>query len=445
MFFLRCKVIFLAHFLLSDALCAQDAKEQPNSTFTLDNGLRVFVLTNTRVPVVYHSVWYNVGSTDDPAGKSGMAHYLEHMMFKSSKNYPSGEYVKIVERCGAKYNATTSYDRTNYYQTVDKKHLETMMKLEADRMVNLTMDEKEALSERKVVIEERLMTRDNPPQGRLSEMVIGHYYLHHPYRFPVIGWKHEMETYTYQDALSFYKKFYSPSNAIIVLSGDITVEEAKTLTQKYYGSIPATKIEDKKRLQEPDNHQITAQVELKDKDFGTPSFSFVFKGVSWKDDIGKTYALDVVASLLSGKTGLWYDTLIEKEKIATNVNVDYHGFVFDTAAPFEIEISLPKGANVELAKKRMLLLIEDLIKNDLTDDDVKLAKIKATNVFDYIKDSATSYGNFVGGLLIKGFTLDQIESMRDNINKVTKEDMKKVIKEVFGVPARVISTALPQE
>ncbi len=434
---------FLMTFLLGTALYASD-NTGDGRTFRLDNGLKVVVLTNTRAPIVYHSVWYKVGSTDDPVLKSGLAHYLEHMMFKSSKNHPSGEYVKILTKFGAKYNATTSFDRTSYYATLDKKYLSDIMELEADRMVNLTMDPKEALSERSVVIEERLMTRDNPPASRLSEMALSHYYLHHPYRLPVIGWKHEMETYTHEDALLHYKHFYSPSNAVLVLSGDITVEEAKTLAQKYYGSLPSHPVFHKEKVKEPTNHNITASLVLKDKGFGTPSVDILFQGISFKESLKKTYALEVVASLLKGKTGLWYDTLVEKEKIVTDFGVDYHGFSFDTAAPFSISLTLPKDGDVEKAKSRVMELIQNLIENTLNEDDVKLAKIKATNFFDYVKDSATTYGNFVGELMMKGFSLEEIEGLRGEIDKVTILDIQDVIREVFSKKPRVIATGLPE-
>jgi zinc protease len=423
-----------------------EAQQQAqNSSFELSNGLKVVVLTNTRVPVVYHSIWYKVGSTNDPVLKSGMAHYLEHMMFKSTKNHSSGAYLNIVTELGGKYNATTSFDRTNYYVTVDKKYLEKIMELEADRMENLTIDPKEALAERSVVIEERLMVRDNPPSARLSEMGLSHYYLHHPYRIPVIGWKHEMETYTREDALAFYKKFYSPRNAILLLSGDITVDEAKALAQKYYGSIPAAPITDSPQFKEPSNHNITASLVLKDKDFGTPNLGIWFKGLSWKDDLKKAYALDVVASLLGGKTGLWYDIVVEKEKIATGLDVGYHGFSFQTASPFTISVMLPKEGDVEKVKTRLMELLQKLINEDLNDDDVKLAKIKSTNFFDYVKDSATTYGQFVGGLLMQGFALEDIDKIRAQINAVTKEELKQVIQEIFSKNPRVISVGLPQE
>ena len=423
---------------------AVSAEEFMIKSFMLKNGMQVVVLPNHRSPVIFHSVWYKVGSKDDPLFKSGLAHFLEHMMFKSTTNSPSGSFTKTVEQLGGKYNATTGYDRTNYYEIVDIQHLEEMMKLEADRMVNLTIDPKEVLSERDVVIEERLMSTDNPPQQRLFEMMMAHYYLHHPYRLPIIGWKHEMETYSREDALSFYKKWYAPNNAILLLSGDITEEKAKELAEKYYGSISAQVAETKQYPKEPSNHNISAKVILKDKDIGTPVLYLMYQGISCVEDFKKGMIFDILASLLKGSTGIWYETLVEKEKIITTLSAGAEES-FSYSTPFIISVNLPKGGDVEKVEKRLRELIDSLIKDGVKPEDFEHAKIKSLNALDYIKDNPVSLGNFLGEILIKGITIDQMQSLRKVIQSITKDEFMAQLKGTFSKEPRVIAVGLPKD
>ena len=207
-------------------------------TFTLDNGMQVVVVTNRRAPVSHH-VWYKVGSADSPLGKSGLPHFLEHLMFKGTKNLAPGEFSRIVARNGGNENAFTGPDYTGYFQTIAKDRLELVMQMEADRMANLALVEDEVLHERSVVLEERSQRVDNDPGARLSEQLNATQYYHHPYRIPVIGWRHEMASYTREDALDFYRKWYAPNNAVLIVAGDIDAEELRPLAEKYYGAIPA--------------------------------------------------------------------------------------------------------------------------------------------------------------------------------------------------------------
>ena len=178
----------------------------------LSNGMQVVVVTNERAPVVVHMVWYKVGAADEPIGKSGIAHFLEHLMFKGTKSVPPGEFSKIIARNGGMDNAFTSQDYTAYFQKVARNKLELVMRLEADRMTNLTLTDKEVLPERDVILEERRSRTDNDPGAQLYEASRAALFINHPYRFPVIGWKHEIEELTKKDALQFYKKFYNPNN-----------------------------------------------------------------------------------------------------------------------------------------------------------------------------------------------------------------------------------------
>jgi zinc protease len=221
------------------------------ASFTLSNGLTVVVLTNDRLPVVSQMVWYKVGAADDPSGKSGLAHFLEHLMFRGTGDIAPGEFSRIVSRNGGVDNAFTSADTTAYYQTVAADRLELVMKLEADRMTNLALDEKEVLPERQVIIEERRSRTENNPGALLREQMNAAMFLNHPYRIPIIGWRQEMETLSREDALAFYKRHYAPNNAILIISGDVTIERVRELAEKYYGAIKPASVPPRVRAPEP--------------------------------------------------------------------------------------------------------------------------------------------------------------------------------------------------
>ena len=207
-------------------------------TFVLANGMQVVVVPNHRVPVVTHMVWYKVGSADEPEGKSGMAHFFEHLMFKGTETYPDDTFTRAVSRNGGQENAFTTRDYTAFFQTVAKDRLELMMTMEADRMTHLTLTQDQIDQERQVVLEERRMRTDNDPASLLGEHVNAALFMNSPYRRPVIGWAHEVRALTADDLKTFYRKWYEPNNAILVVAGDITAAELKPMAERTYGKIP---------------------------------------------------------------------------------------------------------------------------------------------------------------------------------------------------------------
>ncbi|MDP4593178.1 MAG: insulinase family protein, partial [Beijerinckiaceae bacterium] len=207
--------------------------------FKLDNGLEVLVIPDHRAPVVTHMIWYRNGSADDPLMKSGIAHFLEHLMFKGTHKHPKGEFSDMVAELGGQENAFTSYDFTAYYQRVPKEHLQVMMDFEADRMSNLVLTDEIVAPERDVVLEERRMRTDNDPGQQLGEEMNAALYAHHPYGTPIIGWNHEIEQLGRQDALDYYGRFYTPENAILIVAGDVDEASVRSLAEATYGKIPA--------------------------------------------------------------------------------------------------------------------------------------------------------------------------------------------------------------
>src|SRR6201993_1041126 len=209
------------------------------ATFTLANGLQVLIIQDHRTPVVTQMVWYKVGSADETPGKSGLAHFLEHLMFKGTAKHPAGEFSQTVLKVGGNENAFTSVDYTGYYQRVPRDQLGRMMEFEADRMTGLVLKDENVLPERDVVLEEYNMRVANNPDARLNEQIMAALYLNHPYGRPVIGWHQEIEKLDREMALEFYHRFYAPNNAILVIAGDTDAKEVRPMVEETFGKVAA--------------------------------------------------------------------------------------------------------------------------------------------------------------------------------------------------------------
>src|SRR5450756_2132336 len=223
----------------SSTLAQTTVTSDPPASFTLDNGLQVVVIPDHRTPVVTEMIWYKVGSADETPGKSGLAHFLEHLMFKGTARHPAGEFSQTVLRIGGNENAFTSVDYTGYFQRVPREQLARMMEFEADRMTGLILKDENVLPERDVVLEEYNMRVANNPEARLTEQIMAALYLNHPYGRPVIGWYHEIEKLGREDALAFYRRFYAPNNAILVIAGDTDAAEVRPLAEQTFGKVAA--------------------------------------------------------------------------------------------------------------------------------------------------------------------------------------------------------------
>src|SRR3981081_3536311 len=268
------------------------------SPSTLDNGLEVVVIPDHRTPVVTHMVWYKVGSADETAGESGLAHFLEHLMFKGTKKNPPGRCSQTVSTLGGQENAFTSSDYTAYYQRVPRERLKTLMEFESDRMTGLVLTDEVVKPELQVVLEEQNMRVANNPGARLSEQVEAALYLNHPYGRPVIGWRHEIEKLDREAALAFYRRFYTPNNAILVVAGDVTAEEVKTLAEETYGKVErVVEVGPRDRPKEP-VHEAARSVTLADPRVTQPSLRRVYLAPSASTaEPGESEALDVFSSI----------------------------------------------------------------------------------------------------------------------------------------------------
>src|SRR5262245_55862160 len=287
-------------FAVSGAAAQTTLTSEPPATFTLPNGLQVVVIQDHRTPVVTQMIWYKVGSADETPGKSGLAHFLEHLMFKGTAKHPAGEFSQTVLRVGGSENAFTSVDYTGYYQRVAREQLAKMMDFEADRMTGLILKDENVLPERDVVLEEYNMRVANSPDARLNEQMMAALYLNHPYGRPIIGWHHEIEQLNREDALAFYRRFYAPNNAILVIAGDTDADEVRPLAEATFGKVVAQPSIPAKRIRPQEPEPVAPRtVTLSDQHVEQPSVKRLYLAPSAATAApGESAALDVLAQLM---------------------------------------------------------------------------------------------------------------------------------------------------
>ena len=413
-----------ASFAVAAALTAHAQSTPPSniSHFSLANGLEVVVVPDRRAPVVTHMLWYKVGAADEPPGKSGIAHFLEHLMFKGTAKNPAGRFSQVVASIGGQENAFTANDYTGYYQRVSREHLKTLMEFEADRMTGLVLSDEAVSPELKVVLEEQNQRVANNPRAQLVEQVEAALYLNHPYGKPVIGWRHEIEQLSREDAIAFYKRFYTPNNAVLVVAGDVTAEEVKTLAQATYGKVePVAKIEPRRRPQEPP--QVAARhVTLADARVQQPSLQRYYLAPSAATARpGEAEALEVLAFILgSGNTSRLYRRLVSETEVAVGAGGWYNSTALD-ATHFNVYGS-PKP-NVTLTQLEQAIdgVIDDLIANGVTADEVERAKYRLIADTIYAQDSQQTMARWYGAALTTGLAVDQVTNWPDRIRAVTAD------------------------
>lgn len=444
-FMMRFKALSSVAVLLLLALSWRPASAaifNPES-FTLANGLQVIVLTNDRLPVVSQMVWYKVGAADDPPGKSGIAHFLEHLMFRGTGKIAPGEFSRIISRNGGVDNAFTSSDTTAYYQTVAADRLELVMQLESDRMANLALDEKEVLPERQVIIEERRTRTENNPSALLREQMNAALFLNHPYHIPVIGWRHEMAGLTRDDAIDFYKHHYAPNNAILIISGDVTVAQVRELAEKYYGPIPRGDVPPRVRRQEPP--QIAARrVTLESDRVRDPRLSRIYLAPSYTTGNKQyAYALQVLETILSGgATSRLYSKLVVKEEAAVSAYASYDVNNYDWGT-FSIG-GQPRGdvsvTQLETALDGEIAL---LLKDGVTQGELDHAKQQLIASATYSRDSLRQGAQVIGTALITGLTIADAEAWPERIQAVTVDQVNAAARDLFDINKSVTGILLP--
>jgi zinc protease len=425
---------------------APAARAEPRvNTFTLGNGMQVVVIEDHRVPVVTHMVWYRVGAADDPWGTSGIAHFLEHLMFKSTEKLKSGEFSRTITRLGGRDNATTTHDTTSYFQRVAKEHLRAVMELEADRMVNLRLVEEEVKTERDVILAERRSNVDGNPLSLLSEQMLSVLYHNHPYGRPSIGWEHEMAKLTRQDAISFYKRYYAPNNAVLVVAGDVTPEEVRPLAQATYGrNRPNRALVRPIRPDEP--KPIAARrVEVVDGRAGarvllryypTPSFA--------SGPPGEAESLELLARIVGGDdTSRLYRRLVV-EKLASTAGANFSAAARDSGRIAFVVIPL-EGVALEKVEAILDAVILEVREKGVTEAELERAKsaIEAVRVFE--SDDQMQLARRYGEGAAFGQSLDQLAEQPRRVQSRSVADIKRVAAEYLARERSVTGTLLPQK
>ncbi|UWU96145.1 insulinase family protein [Bradyrhizobium sp. CB1015] len=410
------------------ALAQTTVTSAPPASFTLPNGMQVVVIPDHRTPVVTEMIWYKVGSADETPGKSGLAHFLEHLMFKGTSKHPAGEFSQTVLRVGGNENASTSVDYTNYYQRVPKEQLPTMMEFEADRMTGLVLKDENVLPERDVVLEEYNMRVANNPDARLNEQIMAALYLNHPYGRPVIGWHQEIEKLDREDALAFYRRFYAPNNAILVIAGDVDAAEIRPLVERNFGSIPAQPAIPPRRVrpQEPEP-AAPRSVTLADPRVEQPNMRrYYLVPSATTAAAGESAALDVLAQLMgSGSNSYLYRALVVDKPLAVSANASYSSISLD---PTQFAISAAPKPGVSFAEVEQAVdgVIANVAQNPIRAEDLERVKTQLIAEAIYAQDNQAVLARWYGGALTTGLSIEDIRSWPDRIRAVTAEQVRAV-------------------
>ncbi len=423
------------------------AQELPRpETFTLSNGLQVIVITDRRAPVVTHMVWYRVGAADEDRGRSGIAHFFEHLMFKGTREIGPGEFSREVARNGGQLNAFTSWDYTAYYERIARDRLELVMGMEADRMRNLRFSDETFTSERDVIGEERRQRIDNSPGAVMGERMRAMLYPHHPYGTPIIGWAHEIEALDRESALAFYQTWYAPNNAILVVAGDIDAAELRPLAQRYYGRLrPTRNLPARTWVQDPPNVG-PMRVTHRDEKVRQPSVSRMYRAISYGTDEGRqAHALDVAIEILGGsETSRLYRALVEEQRIAVSAGASANtaglggGSVSVYATPVE-------GVSLEQVEAAIDAVIAQYLRDGPTEAELTRAKSSLAAAAVYSRDSQESLANIYGSSLAQGESIDDVVNWPRDIEAVTRDEALTIARDTLVLDASVTGLLLPPE
>jgi zinc protease len=418
---------------LTLTLPAAALAEEPVTTFTLSNGLNVVVIEDHRAPVVVQMIWYRVGAADEPAGHSGIAHFLEHLMFKGTEKIAPNAFSGIVEAQGGDDNAFTSWDYTAYFQRIAADRLDLVMEMEADRMRNLRLTEDDVTTERQVILEERAQRTDTDPGALLTEQMRAAQFMNSPYGIPVIGWRHEMEALSQEDALSYYQRFYAPNNATLVIAGDVKPDAVKALAEKYYGPLkPSDGIVPRERPQEPPQ-LAERRMTLEDERVSEP---YVFRTyLAPERDPGnqtEAAALTVLAELLggNGQTSVLARALQFDQQVAVYSSAFYDGTSIDDAT-FGLAVVPAPGVSLETIEADLDKVLEDFLTNgpDLAALERIRTQVRAGEI--YARDNVQSLANRYGQELSVGLTMADIEGWDEALAAVTEDDIMAVARKVL--------------
>ncbi len=425
------RLFSLSALFLAGSLLFGSAHANPFET-TLANGLKVVVKEDHRAPVVAHMVWYRVGSMDEVDGTSGVAHLLEHMMFKGTPKVGPGEFSKRVAAAGGRDNAITSRDYTAYFQQIPKERLGEMMALEADRMRHLNVDPKEFAQEIKVVMEERRLRTEDEPQSLLFEQAHAVAYQAHPYRRPIIGWMNDLENMTARDAKAWYDQWYVPNNAILVVSGDVQHEQVFKLARQYYGPLKSRALPARKPQVEPLQKGVRRLVVKGPAELPLLLLGWKAPKVERLDGPVEPFALDMLAAILDGHDAARLGrSLVREQQLATSVGASYDGlnrgpamfYLYGSPAPGQTPETLEKALRGELAR---------IARDGVDEGELKRAKAQLIAAQVYKLDSVFGQAMEIGSMEVIGFSHKDVAALQARLEAVTAAQVQAAAQAWFG-------------
>jgi zinc protease len=439
---LRISFLFL---LFAQLSWAADKSPSDTHEFLLNNGLKLIVREDHRAPTVAHMVWYRAGSMDETNGRTGVAHVLEHMMFKGTDKVKAGEFSRLVAAVGGRENAFTSRDYTAYFQQVEKSKLEEVIKLEADRMSNLNFDDAEFLKEIQVVMEERRLRTEDNPSSLLNESLMATAFMSSPYRHPVVGWMNDLQNMTASDARDWYRSWYKPNNATVVIAGDVNAQQVLASVEKYYGAVPAKELPVRKPQIEPPQRGVK-QVQVK-----APADSAQLT-MAWKAprlepgklDEPDPYALELLTAVLDGYDNARLNrSLVKQEKVVNDVGVGYD-MVSRGPALFVIGATLAKGKTVEQVQASIRKALDEIKQKGILESELKRIKVRILSEQIYKRDSIFGQAMEIGGTEMAGFSWRDIDSMLERMQSITPEQVQAVAKKYLVDDHLTIAVLDPQ-
>jgi zinc protease len=427
-------------------MTAAHAVAAPADTFekVLGNGLKVIVKEDHRAPVLVQQIWYRVGSMDEQSGKTGIAHALEHMMFKGTEKVPAGEFSARIAAAGGRENAFTSYDYTAYFQQLHKSRLSLAMQLESDRMENLQVSDEEFGKEIKVVMEERRWRTDDDAHALMQEEMMAAIFQEHPYHNPVIGWMNDLQALTAEDVRNWYKRWYDPSNAVLVVAGDVNAQEVFDLAQRYYGKIPGHSMPVRRALDEPPQigiRRITikAPAEL-------PYLIMAYRAPVLRDPRRdwEPYALEVLAGILNGSGAARLDkALVREKRLASDVGVGYDSTARGPGL-FMVEGTPSRGRSVAELEAGIRAQLARLSKEGVSEEELKRVKAQITAAEVYRRDSVFYQAMQIGEMESIGLSYKDIPLMLDKLRAVTAKQVQDAAGKLFSDDSLTVAVLDPQ-
>lgn len=413
--------------------------------FKLDNGLKIVVQEDHRAPVVVSQVWYRAGALDEVNGKTGVAHVLEHMMFKGTKAVPAGKFSRLIAAAGGKENAFTAQDQTTYFQQLEKSNLPLSMKLEADRMANLNLTDEEFAKEIKVVMEERRWRTEDKPQSKVNEQFNSTIYHVHPYGRPVVGWMNDLENMTAGDAREWYKTWYAPNNATLVVVGDVNAQDVLKLAKQYFGPLKSQALPSRKPQVEPEQKgerrvvvKAQAKIPYVLMGFHVPSLQDADKDV-------EPYALEILAGVLNGNASARLNqNLVRQSQIAVDVDAAYDMVQRGRQSIFVLDATPSEGKSVAELEAAILNEIEKIKTGGVTEEELQRVKAQVIAADVYQRDSMFYQAMQIGNLETAGFSWRILKGYPAKLQAVTAEQVQAVAKKYFNKDNLTVATLDPQ-